>query len=73
MNDDERLDHTPVGKGKYATLTPDQIAQKYPDYMIWAFEKWMPKPCSELLYKECVKDMADYWQQHGVTRDQDYE
>lgn len=72
----EALDHSPMKKGKYGPqrgnqLTPNQVAEIDPAYLVWAYEAWDPKPCSHLLYRECVKDVADNKQSVRVARDQE--
>lgn len=51
-----KLDHTPIGFGKYRNSTPDEIAEADPKYLVWAFENVTNRPVfmSELLYKECL-------------------
>lgn len=72
MTQDE-LDHTPLHKGKYAGQTPSDVAERDPGYLAWAYEAWTPKPCSELLYKECLRDVADESRSRRVARDQDHD
>lgn len=77
MNDDD-LDHAVMIRGKYKAmgLTPDQVADKDPSYLCWAYEKWDVKPCSRLLYEEALKDVARAAtdRHHDrVARDQDRE
>lgn len=69
----DELDHTPLHKGKYIGQTPSDIAGLDPDYLAWAYEHWSQKPCSELLYKECLRDVADESRSRRVARDQDHE
>lgn len=72
----EALDHSPMRKGKYGpdrgnSKTPNQVAEIDPSYLVYAYDTWTDKPCSNLLYRECVKDVADNKQQMRVARDQD--
>ena len=67
----EQLDHTPLNRGKYIGKTPSDVAERDPAYVAWAYEKWMPKPCSELLYRECLKDLREENRQYRVSRDQE--
>lgn len=62
----EQLDHHPIGFGKYATLTPSEIAEANPSYIVWAYVNCARKAdgffgndhiCSELLYKDCIVDL----------------
>lgn len=77
MISDDDLDHTPMDKGKYGKtrsakpLTPDQVAEVDPSYLVWAYETWNPRPCSFVLYKECKKDVQAERQHRRVARDQD--
>ena len=64
----EVLDHTPLSYGIYTGKTPNDIAERDPDYLCWAYEEWTPKPCSELLYRECLKDVAESNRQRRVER-----
>ena len=66
----EVLDHTPLHKGKYIGQTPNEVAERDPDYLCSAYERWTPKPCSELLYKACLADIAESDRQRRVDRDQ---
>ena len=62
---DDTLDHSPFGKGKYARQTPSDVAEKDPSYVVWAYESWDPKPCSKLLYEDCLREAREanstYW------------
>ena len=69
----DELDHTPLNRGKYIGKTPSHVAERDPAYVVWAYENWTPKPCSELLYKECKKDAEEDLRQRRVARDQDYD
>ena len=62
----DELDHTPLTFGKYGptcpggALTPDQVSQKDPNWLVWAYENVKDKPvCSKLLYLACLEDDAD--------------
>ena len=75
MNADD-LDHSPMQRGKYGPAkgnprTPDWVAEHDPGYLVWAYDTWTDRPCSELLYRECVKDVADNRQSLRVALDQD--
>ncbi len=55
---DETLDHTPLTFGKYAGLTPNEIAEtkgkQGEQYIVWMYTNVTNKPtCSFLLAKEC--------------------
>lgn len=72
MTTAEDLDHTPARwSKKYPGLTPSQIAEKDPQYIVWAYGAINPKPCSDLLFKDCKADVARDRQSMRVARDQD--
>jgi hypothetical protein len=74
MTEGELLDHTPINKGKkHRDRTPSVIAELDPEWLVWAYEHWDPKPCSKALYDDCVKDVAEQRRQGRVARDQDVE
>ena len=56
---DLELDHKPLNFGKYKGLSPDEISETDPDYIIWMYTNVKPPPCSAYLY--------------GVCREQSYE
>lgn len=70
MTPDERLDHTPTRGGKHPGKTWNEVAELDPSYVTWAYETWSTPPCSELLYRECLKDVAESRRQARVSRDQ---
>lgn len=76
MSADEDLDHSVMPRGKFGPKqgnpqTANWVAEHEPQYLVWAFENWTPKPCSDLLYRECRKDVAEN-QRHGrVAKDQE--
>ncbi len=69
MNDEE-LDHTPMTCRKHAGKTPSHVADVDPSYLVWAYETWSTKPCSKMLYQECVWDVQEARQQNNVSREQ---
>lgn len=54
------IDDTPLKFGKYRGYTPNEIAEKDPKYIVWAFENLDTKPCSKDLYKCCELDEGDW-------------
>lgn len=52
-------DNTPLTFGKYEGQTPDEISEKDPAYLVWAFETLKHPPCSEAMYQFC-KDSGEY-------------
>lgn len=73
MSTADNQDHTPVGPGKHAGKTWSDIAEIDPAYVVWAHDTWHPDAgvCSDLLYRECVNDVAENRRQTRVSRDQD--
>lgn len=55
----EDCDNTPVGKGKYAKLTPKQISDRDPQYLIWMYREWSDHSISEALYKQTLQELED--------------
>ena len=67
----DELDHRVMGKGKYRTLTPDEVSDRDPSYLVWAYDNWAEAPCSELLYKATRDEWMESVRQGRVARDQD--
>lgn len=60
MNSAElKLDKTPLNFGKYRGLTPDEVSEVDPSYIVWMYEKYSPKRCSNFLYTACQQS-SDY-------------
>lgn len=59
MTPEDEMDHTPLGFGKYAGKTPDQVSQLDPGYVIWLYEQCKPQTVSRLLYEACREDEND--------------
>lgn len=64
---DEDLDHRPLTFGKYGParvggpLTPDQVSECDPKWLVWAYETVKDKPvCSKILYDACLEDDSIY-------------
>jgi hypothetical protein len=55
------IDDVPIGFGKYTFNTPNQIADKDPRYLVWAYENTVigKKSISRELYNSCVLDLED--------------
>ena len=48
------LDRTKLTFGKYRNKTPEQIAEKDPQYLVWAYETVAQfNVCSAALYRDC--------------------
>lgn len=72
----EQLDHSIMTRGKYSLgrgnpQTANWVAEHDPGYLVWAYESWTPKPCSDLLYRECKREVEEDRRQSRVARDQD--
>lgn len=57
MTPAEKLDHTPLTRGRYKGKTPSDVADIDPAYLVWMCDSWQQMPCSILLYDECRGDM----------------
>ena len=51
------IDHTPLTFGKYAGLTPDEISEHDPSYIVWMYNTARPHKCSEWLKEVCEYDV----------------
>ena len=51
----EEVDHTPLTFGQYRSMTPSEIAEVNPKYLVWVYDtiKNRGPLVSELLYREC--------------------
>lgn len=58
-------DHTPLNFGKYKGLTPDEISEFDPEYIVWAWKSVHPRISSYWLYQTCKDDLRD-----GDTEDE---
>lgn len=61
MTEEElKLDKTPLPFGKYRGMTPDEISEEDPSYIVWMYETIKPKRCSRFLYSVCKdENMGD--------------
>lgn len=50
------LDDTALRFGKHKGLTPNEIAENDPGYIVWMYENLDNAPCSEALYDECYTE-----------------
>ncbi len=57
-SDDIALDKTPLTFGKYRGLSPDEISETDPGYIVWMYNTVKPKKCSNWLASVC-KDEID--------------
>ena len=53
-------DNTPPSFGKHRGLTPWELYQNDPDYLVWAWENVGPHVCSRDLY-ELAQEAAEDW------------
>ena len=51
------LDKTPLTFGKYKGMTPDEVSEQDPSYVVWMYETIKPKKCSSFLYESCMRDL----------------
>ena len=51
------LDKTPLTFGKYKGMTPDELSEHDPSYVVWMYETIKPKKCSSFLYESCMRDL----------------
>ena len=51
------LDKTPLTFGKYKGMTPDEVSEQDPSYVVWMYETIKPKKCSYFLYESCLRDL----------------
>jgi hypothetical protein len=52
-------DTTILGFGKYRHLTPDEIAETDPSYIVWMYDNVRPRRCSKSLRDACEHDIVD--------------
>ena len=52
-------DSTPLAFGKHKGLTPKEIADIDPNYIVWAFENLDNKPCTPRLYEMCLTGIEE--------------
>ena len=45
------MDKQPLGFGKYAEQTPEEIAEADPSYIVWMYENVEPKDVAEIYIK----------------------
>lgn len=61
------LDSVPIAFGKYKGMTPDDISEVDPRYIMWLYENIEPKRVSKDLYMVCESgadsgaDEGDRW------------
>ncbi len=53
------IDDTSIAFGRYRGMTPKQIAESDPSYVVWMYDNVMPKPCSKRLRDDCESDDRD--------------
>ena len=62
-------DNTPLTFGKHRGLTPWELYQNDPDYLVWAWENVGPHVCSRELY-ELARELAEEDEKpYGLGRD----
>lgn len=53
------FDDQPLGFGKYAKLTPKQVLDRDPNYIVWMFKSMSEPKCTEALYEEALEAVED--------------
>ena len=51
------LDETPLHFGKHEGLTPDEISELDPSYIVYLYEGSNIKPCSKAMYEYCRREV----------------
>ena len=51
------LDKTLLTFGKYRGMTPDEVSEHDPSYVVWMYETIKPKKCSSFLYESSMRDL----------------
>lgn len=57
-SEDLKLDKKPLTFGKYKGLTPDEVSETDPGWVIWAHDNVKWPVCSEYLYEVCKDEKA---------------
>lgn len=57
--DDLDIDKTPLSFGKYVGLTPDEISEFDPGYVVWLYRTVSPRRCSAWLYEVCLNEKVE--------------
>lgn len=58
------IDTRPVSYGKHKGLTPEEIAEIDPGYIVWLVDNVSINVCSPLLYRACVDALDDMEKEH---------
>lgn len=70
---DLSLDHSRLTFGKYKGLTPDEISEFDPSYVVWMAANIKPVPCSAWLVETCKDDIASNKNRDEDTEEVDYD
>lgn len=63
------LDHTPLTFGKHKGLTPDQVSEDDPGWLVWAYENVKNRDvCSKTLYDTCRREAYQYKKDKSESR-----
>lgn len=57
-DEDIKLDHTPLNFGKYRGLSPDELSETDPRYIVWIHKNIKPAPCSDWLAQLCKDELS---------------
>ena len=53
------IDEQPLTFGKYQGITPEQMAEKDPEYILWLYDSMKEKLCSRPLRELCAMDIRE--------------
>lgn len=53
------IDLVPLSFGKYKGMTPEQIADRDPAYIVWLYEHHQPRVCTKSLMLACADEMDE--------------
>lgn len=53
------LDLVPLSFGKYKGMTPEQIADQDPGYIVWLYDHHHPQVCTKTLMLACADEMDE--------------
>lgn len=53
------IDNKPIGIGKYRYLTPNEVAEDDPGYIVWLYDNLFPRRCSKALRDACDADLQE--------------
>jgi hypothetical protein len=66
------IDDIPLDFGKYKGLSPMQIADVDPSYIVWLYDTVKPKSCSKDLRNACEWDIREFEDEYEYGLNRDY-